>query len=195
MNTQQLSTAATLPAFVFDHEEQAHTLRPVPGPNGHLWWVAKDVCDALGISNSSRALSRVEADEKGMTKLYTPGGLQAFATVNQSGLFALAFQSRMKNARAFRQWVTGTVLPAIYTDGAYIRGEEQALAAATPEELRARLQELEVVAAQAIQAKERRGMCGIEEREASRSGYKLVNSGRKPRRKGPPKGRKGRGAA
>jgi len=198
MKTNQLTPPAAasvaLSTIVFDHEGQTHPICTARDPRGQTWWVARDVCEALGITKQSRALERVTAVDKGRTKLSTPGGLQSFVTVNQSGLFALAFQSRKPAARAFQHWVTSVVLPAIAQDGAYIRGEEQALAAATPEELRARLQELEVVAAQAIQAKERRGMCGIEEREASRSGYKLVNSGRKPRRKGLPKAGKGRGA-
>lgn len=176
--TSHQHAAPSLPAFTFANEAATHAVRIVRSEDGQVWWVAKDVCDALGIANSSRALSRVEACEKGATKLYTPGGLQTFATVNQSGLFALAFQSRKQGARAFRQWVTGTVLPAIYRDGAYIRGEERLLAAATPEELRERLAELEATAVQAVEAKVRRGLCGLEERDARRGAFQLIRTGR-----------------
>lgn len=192
--TPPAAASAALSTIVFDHDGQNHPICTARDPKGQTWWVARDVCEALGITKQSRALERVNAADKGRTKLSTPGGLQGFVTVNQSGLFALAFQSRKPAARAFQHWVTSVVLPAIAQDGAYIRGEEQALGAATAEELRARLQELESVAARAIQAKEQRGLCGIEERAARRDAFKLLSRGRKPRRKGPPKAIKGRGA-
>lgn len=188
MNTNQLPTTADeLPAFIFDHEGQSHRIRTVRGTDGQCWWPANDICNALGIGNSSRATRSLEPDEKGQTKLYTLGGPQTLTTVNQSGLFALVFQSRMKNARAFRQWVTGTVLPAIYRDGAYIRGEEKALQAATAEELRARLKVLEEVAAHAIDVKGQRGLCGLEERDARAGALRMLGKGRRPKRRQTPK--------
>lgn len=79
------------------------------------------------------------------------------------------------------------MLPAIYRDGAYIRGEEKALQAATAEELLARLKELEAVAAQAIEAKTQRGLCGLEEREARDGALRMLGKGRRPKRRKPPK--------
>jgi len=180
-NTTGTAITALPPIFIFNQDGQHHNLRTAKGDDGQLWFVAKDICDALGLTNSSRALHSLEATEKGKTKLSTLGGIQTFATVNKSGLFALVFQSRMKAARDFRQWVTDTVIPAIYNDGVYVRGEELLLTSATPEQLRAQLQELEAVAAKGLEAKATRGMNALEEREARRDGFTLINRGRKRR--------------
>ena len=176
--TSHQPTLPSLPAFTFANETTSHAIRVVRGQDNQLWWVAKDVCDALEIGNSSRALRRVDASERGTTKLSTPGGLQTFATVNQSGLFALAFQSKKQGARAFRQWVTGTVLPAIYRDGAYILGEEHLLSSATREQLLERLTHLETQATRAIEAKVQRGLCSLEERDARREALRMMRKGR-----------------
>ena len=44
--------------------------------NGEPWWVLKDVCDVLGLSNSRKVAERLDEDEKGVTQIYTPGELQ-----------------------------------------------------------------------------------------------------------------------
>lgn len=175
----QATILALSPVFTFDHEDQQHQIRTVRDPEGGLWFGAKDICDALGLSNSSRALMRLDADEKGSTKLYTLGGLQTFATVNQSGLYALAFQSRMSSARDFRKWITSAVIPAIYRDGVYVKNEETLLTAATPEQLQERLQEIEATAARGIEAKAIRGLNGLEERLARDSAFQLMKGGRR----------------
>ena len=54
----------------------------------------------------------------------TLGGAQRLSIVNESGLYSLVFQSRKPNAKAFRKWITGTVLPSIRKHGGYIRGVE-----------------------------------------------------------------------
>lgn len=164
---------------------QGHTLRTVSGPDGHRWFVVQDICRALGLSNSSRSLCELDPDEKGHTKLSTLGGAQTFATVNQSGLYTLAFQSRKPAAREFRKWVTSIVVPAIYRDGVYVRGEEGLLSAATPEELRARIQELEGVAASGLAAKEHRGIDRLEERSARDGALKAMSKLRRPKLKKP----------
>lgn len=180
MNTNQPQTPAAptdpaaLPAIVFDHAGHAHPIRTARDPSGHMQWVARDVCEALGITKQSRALERVNPADKGRTKLSTPGGPQDFVTVNRSGLFALVFQSRKPPAKAFQHWVTSIVLPAIEQDGAYIRGEEAAHNATTAGELQAHQQATRVVAAQAIEAKETRGLIALEERDARSSGFALM---------------------
>jgi len=179
-NSSEAATALA-PIFTFDHEGAQHAIRTTNDSKGALWFVAKDICDALGITNSSRALTRLDPDEKGKTKLYTLGGDQDFATVNQSGLYALAFQSRMASARVFRKWITSTVIPAIYSDGLYVRGEELLLSAATPAQLQARIRDIEATAARGIEAKAGRGLCGLEERTA-RSDAFLLRRGRTPQR-------------
>ncbi|MFP8778234.1 Bro-N domain-containing protein [Hydrogenophaga sp. RWCD_12] len=177
MNTNQLPTTAApapLPTVVFDHDGRNHHIRTTTDQNGQTYWVARDVCEALDITKPSRALERVNATDKGRTKLSTPGGRQDFVTVNRSGLYALAFQSRKPAARAFQHWVTSVVLPAIAEDGAYIRGEEHAHRAATAGELQAHQQATREIAAQAMEVKERRGLLALEERDAQSSGFALL---------------------
>ncbi|MEP3676142.1 BRO family protein [Sulfitobacter sp.] len=93
--------------------------------NGEPWFVAKDVCDILGLTNSRKAVAALDDDEKDVTTGYTLGGKQALNIISESGLYALIFQSRKPEAKAFRKWVTSTVLPAIRQTGSYVAGEER----------------------------------------------------------------------
>jgi prophage antirepressor-like protein len=88
--------------------------------DGDPWFVAKDVCDVLGLGNSRQAIANLDEDEKGVINNDTPGGNQKMATVSESGLYALIFQSRKPQAKAFRKWVTSKVLPQIRKTGGYI---------------------------------------------------------------------------
>lgn len=87
--------------------------------DGEPWWVAKDVCDILGLGNSRMALERLEADEKGVSLIDTPGGPQQVQVVNEPGLYVLILASRKPEAKAFKRWVTHEVLPSIRETGGY----------------------------------------------------------------------------
>jgi prophage antirepressor-like protein len=87
--------------------------------DGEPWFVAKDVCDILGHTNSRMALEMLDDDEKGVSKVYTPGGNQEMNVVSESGLYNLIFRSNKPEAKAFRRWVTHEVLPAIRKTGRY----------------------------------------------------------------------------
>lgn len=91
--------------------------------DGEPWFVAKDVCEALGISNNRDALARLDEDEKGVALTDTPGGKQRVQTVNEPGLYTLVLSSRKPEARDFKRWVTHEVLPAIRRHGAYATAE------------------------------------------------------------------------
>ena len=84
------------------------------------WFVAKDVCDCLGISNSRDAVSRLDADEKGVGKADTLGGSQDMTMISESGLYALIMRSNKPEAKSFRKWVTSEVLPDIRKTGMYV---------------------------------------------------------------------------
>jgi anti-repressor protein len=115
MNSQG-STA--IQAFVFPRTK--HKVRVVIDKHGNPWWVAKDVCEALGIDNSRQALSRLADDEKDDVILNDAiGRPQNTAVVNESGLYALIFNSRKPEAKAFQKWVTSEVLPSIRKTGSY----------------------------------------------------------------------------
>lgn len=87
--------------------------------DGEPWWVAKDVCDVLGIGNPSMALSRLDDDEKGLSSIETPGGVQQVAVVNEPGLYTLILGSRKPEAKAFKRWITHDVLPTLRKTGRY----------------------------------------------------------------------------
>lgn len=87
---------------------------------GEPWFVAKDVCEALGLGNMSQAVARLDDDEKGVISNDTPGGIQEFRAINEPGLYRLIMSSRKPEAKAFQRWVTHEVLPSIHRDGAYV---------------------------------------------------------------------------
>lgn len=87
--------------------------------DGEPWFVAKDICDALGIIKYRDAMARLDDDERVSILVDTLGGKQSMTAVNESGLYLLVFQSRKPEARAFRRWVTNEVLPSIRRTGAF----------------------------------------------------------------------------
>ena len=87
---------------------------------GEPWFVAKDVCDILGLTNSRKATAGLDDEEKGVTISDTPGGQQSLTIINESGLYSLIMQSRKPEAKAFKKWVTSEVLPSIRKYGYYI---------------------------------------------------------------------------
>lgn len=108
---------------VFFHEEfgQVRTIEH----NQDTWFVAVDVCNALGYSNSRQAIqAHVDNEDKGVTKCDTLGGKQNVVIINESGLYALILGSTLESAKRFKRWVTGEVLPAIRKTGGYFLGEK-----------------------------------------------------------------------
>ncbi|NLD51461.1 MAG: phage antirepressor Ant [Clostridiales bacterium] len=100
------------------------TVRTVARDN-QTWFVAMDVCLALDLGNSRMATARLDADEKGVSSIDTPGGRQEMTVINEPGLYSLVMVSRKPEARAFKRWITHEVLPAIRQQGFY--GTEQAI--------------------------------------------------------------------
>jgi prophage antirepressor-like protein len=87
--------------------------------DGVPWFIAKDVCDILGLGNPAETLRNFPVDEKGISITDTLGGKQAMLTVNEPGLYRLIFQSRKPEAEQFKAWVFNTVLPQIRQAGAF----------------------------------------------------------------------------
>src|SRR5271165_6948820 len=87
--------------------------------DGEAWFVAKDVCEILGIANPRDAIADFDDDEKGVVTTDTLGGPQNLSAINESGLYNLIFTSRKPEAKRFRKWVTSEVLPAIGRTGRY----------------------------------------------------------------------------
>lgn len=91
--------------------------------NGEPWFVGKDVAMALGYgegkSLANAVAKHVDKEDKGVTELMTPGGKQNMVIINESGLYALIFGSKLESAKRFKHWVTSEVLPAIRKTGSY----------------------------------------------------------------------------
>lgn len=87
--------------------------------DGEAWFIAKQVCDLLGIANASDAVSTLDDDEKRMSVIPTPGGNQNVRLINESGLYNLIFKSKKPSAKTFRKWVTKEVIPSIRKTGTF----------------------------------------------------------------------------
>lgn len=96
--------------------------------DGQSWFVAKDVAEILGYANPRDAISkRVDAEDKGVANCDTLGGKQELTIINESGLYALVFGSRLETAKRFKRWVTSEVLPVLRKTGAYIMPQSRGL--------------------------------------------------------------------
>lgn len=117
--------------------------------DGEPWFVAADVCRVLAHSNSRMAVASLDDDERGVSNVDTPGGIQQMTVINESGLYSLILRSRVAGAREFKRWVTREVLPAIRRTGQYGSAlpasfaEALELAAAQAREIEAKEAELE----------------------------------------------------
>ena len=96
--------------------------------DGEPWFVATDVCKALGYRDASNGTRMLEADEKGTHEVSTLGGPQGLNTVSESGLYSLIMSSRAPGAKRFKRWVTREVLPAIRKTGGYGRAPADPMA-------------------------------------------------------------------
>ena len=83
------------------------------------WFIAKDICDCLGLGNPRTSLALLDEDEKGVHSVDTPGGPQQVTIVSEPGFYSLVLRSRKPEAKAFKRWVTHDVLPSIRKKGFY----------------------------------------------------------------------------
>lgn len=90
--------------------------------NNEPWFIAKDVCESLDISNPTDAVKRLDIDEKARLNLGLPGGDTNI--INEFGLYSLILGSRKKEAKQFKRWITHDVIPAIRKTGKYALNTE-----------------------------------------------------------------------
>lgn len=103
---------------IFNNEEFGN-IRTVTIDN-EPWFVGKDVAEALGYAEPRSAVSKkVEECDRGVAEMETPSGKQKMTTINESGLYALIFGSKLESAKRFKHWVTSEVLPSIRKTGGY----------------------------------------------------------------------------
>lgn len=126
-----MTTQTKLSTFNFETQQ----IRVI-AVNGEPWFVAKDLCDTLGISNPSKAILNLDDDEKMISsdsnlKLGSAGnGAQSLSLVSESGMYTLILRCREAVKKGsvphrFRKWVTAEVLPQIRKTGAYTKPVEQ----------------------------------------------------------------------
>lgn len=106
---------------------ESHQVR-VLGDNINPLFIAADVCSALGYKRACDAV-RQHLDSEDLIKqaVKTNGGRQLVNCINESGLYALIFGSKLPSAKRFKKWVTSEVLPAIRKTGQYITTQPQTL--------------------------------------------------------------------
>lgn len=98
----------------------AVTLRVLTDETGDPWFVAKDVCDILGLENSRKATAELDSDEKNTVTISDgiPGNPNK-TIISEPGLYRLIMRSRKPEAREFQRWITHEVLPSIRKHGIY----------------------------------------------------------------------------
>lgn len=87
------------------------------------WLVAKDICDILDLSHTTKALKVLDDDEKLNVPIVQSGQKRKMLIINESGLYKLIFKSIKPEAKAFQKWVTSEVLPSIRRKGYYHGGK------------------------------------------------------------------------
>lgn len=88
--------------------------------DGEPLFVAKDVCDVLGLSQPVKAVERLDEDEVNSIHVTDSlGRLQPTYVVNEPGLYSLILGSRKPQAKAFKRWITHEVIPSIRKTGSY----------------------------------------------------------------------------
>lgn len=111
-----------------------------------VWFIAKDVCEVLELSDVSMSVKRLDEDEKLVQTLFVSGQNRQIMSVNESGLYELIFTSRKSEAKEFKKWVKSDVLPSIRKTGSYEQPKSQAqLALVMAEQLVSHEQRLEKV--------------------------------------------------
>ena len=98
---------------------------------GDPWFVAKDACDCLTLTDTNKACQNLDDDEKQVVtrdfdhELFSESKAQAMTLVSESGLYTLIMRSNKPEAKVFRKWVTSEVLPSIRKTGSYSVAQPQ----------------------------------------------------------------------
>lgn len=133
-NTNDNEITALLQAFEFEGSDVR-----VIDRNGDPWFVLADVCRVLGHSDATMAATRLDEDEQervdlsfhmfnlggaNINDLGRGGGNNVTILISEAGMYRLVLTSRKPQAKRFKKWVVGTVLPSIRKHGGYIAGQE-----------------------------------------------------------------------
>ncbi len=114
-----------LKIFNYENNQVRTTIK-----NGEIYWVLKDVCEILGLSNSRKVAERLDEDEKSNVTLSDIKDAsfdipnRGLTLINEAGLYKVIFRSDKPEAKKFMHWVTREVLPSIRKHGAYITSDK-----------------------------------------------------------------------
>ncbi|MCY8409014.1 Bro-N domain-containing protein [Bacillus haynesii] len=102
---------------VFNYQDQQ--VRTVV-KDGEPWFVAKDVCDVLGITDARKSVNLLDEDERNSVPITDSLGRdQETFIINEPGLYSLILRSRKPEAKQFKRWITHEVIPTIRKTGSY----------------------------------------------------------------------------
>ncbi|MCZ8181040.1 MAG: BRO family protein [Rhizobium sp.] len=102
--------------------------------DGNPWFVAADVCEALGMdlsAGTSRWVAGVEGADKmrckrsDLPQLFCGSRAPTINLLSEAGQYKMVMRSNKPDAEAFQDWIARDVLPAIRKDGMYVKGEEK----------------------------------------------------------------------
>ena len=136
--------------FELFNNKNLGSVRTALDQDGNIWFVAKDVCDVLGIVHNRDAMSRLDEDEKDTIDphIFTVGNTDTenrrgseLSIINESGMYTLVLTSRKPQAKEFKKWLTHEVIPTIRQHGGYIYGQEM-LETKDQKEIKEKLSEL-----------------------------------------------------
>ena len=102
---------------IIPFEYATKEIRVIQDSSGDSWWVATDVCEILGLTNTTEALRGLDEDEKSTLRI-SEGGPER-NIVSEPGLYSLIIRSNKPEAKKFKRWIIHEVLPAIRKTGKY----------------------------------------------------------------------------
>jgi len=100
------------------YQFHTHQLRAMPDEQGESWFIAKDVCEILGYSNSARTINDL-CRKSGIRNTYLPMFSANYKMIDEGNLYRLIIKSNKPESEPFENWVCDEVLPSIRKTGSY----------------------------------------------------------------------------
>ena len=116
LNKKETAGETAIQVYTYNEKDVQLRTRVI---DGNPWFVAKDLCEILELDDVRRAVEPLDDDEKLSGEILQSGQMRSMWLVNESGMYTLIIRSRKPEAKRFRKWVTGEVLPSIRKTGRY----------------------------------------------------------------------------
>lgn len=89
--------------------------------NDEVYFIGKDVAEALGYTNTRDALNKhVDEEDKAKVAIHDGSQNREMTVINESGIYSLIFGSKLPEAKSFKRWVTSEVLPILRKSGVVV---------------------------------------------------------------------------